>query len=588
MTKDDRKSRWIDSLMGRMNLDQKVGQLVVFGMNGTVVTPDMLELITRHHVGGVRVSMKARVTTLATLHSYARPGDKHTDMTMRSVHPPRGLCKEFSFTNHPPVLTNGQYAEFLNTLRKASMERDLGIPVHFAIDQEGNGTDDLLGSTRLFPYPMGMAATGDPDLAYRIGLCTGRQARAAGINIVQAVIDVNTNTANPEVGPRSFGDNAGKVCMWAERYFQGLKDGGVTATAKHFAGRGDAASDAHWDLPVCRLDRKTLIKQHLRPYIHLMEKDLIPTIMVTHCIYPCLGDDRLPASISRKVLTGFLRGELGYNGVVVTDNMMMGGIILKYEMSDAVVMALQAGCDLVLCRDESPIRQHILGKIKDAVKSGALPEREVDEKLQRLLAMRWDMGLASPAKCIADPAKADACARSPIVLKTAREAAEKSVLLLRDRERLLPLDPAKRVLVVEQAFVTQVASNNADCHPGLLWEEMSRISPNVGSIELSDLPGESEIARLRRRLQTGDFDAIVTTNYFHYKVGGSIIPLVKEMIATGKPVIVLANNPFKFCVDESFPAVIVTFQPAAREHMRTVAEAIYGRRKLTARIPVRL
>jgi beta-N-acetylhexosaminidase len=585
---NDRKSRWIDSLMGRMNLDQKVGQLVVFGMNGTVVTPDMLELISRHHVGGVRVSMKARLTTLATLHSYARPGDQHTDMTMRSVHPPSGLCKDLSFSNHPPVVTNGQYAEFLNTLRKASLERDLGIPVHFAIDQEGNGTDDLLGTTRLFPYPMGMASTGDMDLAYRIGLCTARQARAAGINIVQAVIDVNTNAANPEVGPRSFGDDPARVCKWAERYFGGLKDGGVTATGKHFAGRGDAASDAHWDLPVCRLDRRTLVEQHLKPYMHLMKKDLLPSIMVTHCIYPCLGDDKLPASISRAVLTDFLRGEMGYQGVVVTDNMMMGGIILKYEMSDAIVMALQAGCDLVLCRDESPIRQHILRKIAAAISSGALPEKEVDEKVQRILAMRWDMGLASPQKCIADPAKADAATRAPIALRTCSEAAEKSVLLLRDRAGHLPLDPGKRVLLVEQAFVTQIACNNRDCHPGLLWEEMSKLSPNVGSIELSDLPGEAEIARLRRRLAAGDFDAIVTTNYFHYKVGGSIIPLVKEMMATGKPVIVLANNPFKFCVDEEFPTVLVTFQPASRDHMRVVAEAVFGRRRLTARLPVKI
>jgi beta-N-acetylhexosaminidase len=574
--------------MGRMNLDQKVGQVVVFGMNGTVATPDMLELIAKHHVGGVRISQKARLTTLATLHSYARPGDQHTDMTLKSVRPPAGLCKDYSFSNHPPVLSAGQFARFLNTLRNASLERELGIPVHFVIDQEGNGTDDLLGGARLFPHPMGLAGTRDTELAYRVGLCTGRQAHATGINVVQAVLDVNTNPGNPEVGPRSFGDRPQDVCKWAERFFRGLKDAGVTACGKHFAGRGESTADAHWALPTVDLDRKTLLRDHLAPFVRLMEADLLPSIMVSHCIYPSLGDSVMPASLSRTVLTDFLRGELGYNGVVITDNMMMGGIILKYEMSDAIVMALQAGCDLVLCRDESPVRQHILAKIASAVRSGGIPEAELDAKVQRILAMRWDMGLAKPASCIADPERADAAIRSPLVVRTAREAAEKSVLLLRDAAHHLPLSPDKRVLLVEQTFVTQVASNNEDCHPGLLWEEMCRLSPNVGCIELSDLPGEGEIARLRRRLANDTFDAIVTTNYFHYKVGGSIAALVKEFIATGKPVIVVANNPFEFCVDPAFPTALICYQPASREHMRVVAEAVYGLRKLTARIPVRL
>jgi len=582
------KSEWIDSLMGQMSLEHRVGQMVVFGMNGTVVTPDMIELITKYHVGGVRVSQKARLTTLATLHSYARPGDEHTDMTMKSVFPPAGLSKDYSFSNHPPVLTIGRYTEFLNTLRKASMERELGIPVHFAIDQEGNGTDDLLGGARLFPHPMGIAGAGDLDLAYRIGLCVGKQIHAAGINIVQMVIDVNTNPGNPEVGPRSFGDKVENVCEYAEKFFSGLKEAGMTVTGKHFAGRGESTSDAHWSLPTVELNKQELLDNHVAPFVRMMELDLLPAIMVSHSIYPALGDSEMPASLSRPVLTDFLRGELGYNGVVITDNMMMGGIILKYEMVDAIVMALKAGCDLILCRDESPIRQHILKRITEAITSGDLPEKEVDEKVQRILSMRWDMGLAEPERCVSDPAAADAAIADPVVIDTARETAEKSVLLLRDNDGLLPLSPDKKVLLVEQTFVTQVASNNDYSRPGLLWEEMCRVSPNVGTVEISDLPGEDEVARVRRRLAEDDFDVIVTTNYFHYKVGGSISGLVKEFIATGKPVIVLANNPFKFCIEDDFGTVIISYQPAGREHMRVVAETIYGRHRPTAVLPVTL
>ncbi|MBD3317510.1 MAG: hypothetical protein GF344_17100, partial [Chitinivibrionales bacterium] len=179
------KESMIDDLLGKMTPEQMAGQLVVFGMNGTVITPDMVEMITKYHLGGVRISQKARLVTLNTLHSYSKPGDQHTDMTLRSVSPPRGTAKDLSFPNHPPVLDTGEYAAMLNQLRTYSRERELGIPVHFVIDQEGNGTDDLLGGARLFPSPMGLAGTGDPALAYRVGRAIGAQTYAVGIDVVQ-------------------------------------------------------------------------------------------------------------------------------------------------------------------------------------------------------------------------------------------------------------------------------------------------------------------------------------------------------------------------------------------------------------------
>ncbi len=582
------KDRWIDQTLGSMTREQKAGQMMVFGMNGTVVTPDMIELIDRYHIGGIRVSQKARVTTLNTLHSYSKPGDQHTDMTSKSVFPPQGSSKDYAFPGHPPVLTIGEYAEFLNRLRAISYERELGVPVHFTIDQEGNGTDDLLGGARLFPHPMGISGSGDPALAYRIGLATGTQARAAGIDVIQCVLDVNTNPENPEVGPRSFGDNPITVWEYASEYFRGLVDAGIMPTGKHFAGRGESTSDAHWGLPVVDLDFDTLMNVHIAPFRKMMEAGMLPLIMAAHCIYPALGETSLPATLSRTVLTDFLRNKMGYRGVIGTDNMMMGGIIKQYEMSEAIVMALVAGCDIVLCRDESPVRIHILQKVIEAMRENRLPEKEVDEKITRILGLRWDMGLHDRSRGIVDAAGAEAATRMPEIVSTAREAARRSMVLMRDREGLLPLSPDRRVLLIEQLFVTQVACNNSYSRPGLLWEELCRHSRSVSSVEIQDLPDESDRARVRRRLANERFDCILITNYFHYKIAGAISDLVEECMATGQPVIVVANNPYRFSVQENFGAVLTCYNPGSRECMKAVADVLYGALEPTARLPVKV
>ncbi len=574
------KEKKIDELIGAMNLEQKAGQMVVFGMNGTVVTPDMIELVTRYHVGGIRVSQKARLTTLNTLHSYSKPGESHDDMTMKSVHPAMGPSKDYAYPGHPPVIQISEYAEFLGRLRRLSYERDLGIPVHFVIDQEGNGTDDLLGGTRLFPHPMGIMGSGDPDLAYRIGNACGRQARAAGIDVIQAVLDVNTNPRNPEVGPRAFGDSPELVWKFAGKFFQGLKDAGITAFGKHFAGRGESTQDAHWGLPTVDLDLKTLSRDHLSPFRKMMEEGLLPGIMAAHCIYPALGETALPATLSRTVLTEYLRGEMGYEGVVITDNMMMGGIIRQYEMSDAIVMSLIAGCDLALCRDESPVRIVVLEKIVEAIRYGRLSEKEVDEKLKRILRMRLNAGLFDQSVGLPDPSAAQAIISDPEIRATAVEAAEKSVTLMRDSQKAVPVSPDKKILLIEQVFVTQQASNNGYSRPGLLWEELSRHSPNVRSVEINDLPTEDDLVRVRRRLKMDEYDIIVITNYFHYKIAGAISGLVEECMTFNKPVIVVANNPYTFSVKDSFDTVLVCYNPGSRENMDAVARTVYG--KLTA------
>ena len=351
------KNTWVDKMLGEMSVEQKVGQLLVLGLCGPIITPDVAELIRKHHLGGLRISQMMRAITLT---NDIKPGEEPDACTMQSMHYPSGNNKDYAYVRSCVSSTAEEYAETLNNLRKMSLERDLGIPIHFTIDQEGSASDDILSGQRLFPHPMGLVTTGDPELAYKVALSIGKQVRALGVNMIHSpTLDVNTNPRNPEIGTRAYSCMTDDVTEYALQTLKGFTESGLISTGKHFPGRGESEDDAHWGLPSVNLDLKTLSDVHIAPYKKLIDAGL-PAIMIAHCCYPALGITDKPAGMSKELLNDFLRGELGFNGVITTDNMMMGGILKKYEMSDASVEMVVAGCDLVLCRDESPIRFKII------------------------------------------------------------------------------------------------------------------------------------------------------------------------------------------------------------------------------------
>jgi beta-N-acetylhexosaminidase len=573
--------QWADELLGKMNLDQKVGQLMVFGFCGPVITPDVIELITKYHVGGLRVSQKFRTMTLA---NDIKPGTEPDKNIMRSVRMASGKCRDFAYSNNPTSCSIQEYAEVFNKLRDYALNRPLDIPLHFTIDQEGSACDDLLSQQRLFPHPMGYVAANDVDLTYRSAVCVAKQARAVGANMIHSpVIDVNTNPKNPEIGTRAYSNDTATVTKYALAFLKGLKEMGLVATGKHFPGRGESDMDAHWGLPSVTLDLATLHKVHIAPYRALIEAGL-PAVMIAHCSYPAINGDK-PACISREIVTDLLRKELGFKGVVTTDNMTMGGVLQRYEMSDAVVLSLAAGCDIILCRDESPIRYEIIGKVLKAVKSGKLKESQIDESVQRVLKMRWDMGLTQNGGKV-DASKAAEPFNDPVVISTAEEAARKSVLLLRDNAKLLPLQKGTKVLLVEQIFQTHAMANNMYSHPGLLWEQMCLHSDDVMSVEIPYVPGEADIKRVLRRVP--EAQVIVATNYYYHKAASSISNFVREIQRQNPNLIVVTNTPYEFGAPADFPTVIASFNPGGKEQLQAVAEVIFGKLKPTAKLPIKL
>ena len=572
-------SNWVDRQLGRMTLDQKIGQLMVFGFCGPVITPDVIELIQKYHVGGLRISQKFRMMTLA--HDL-KPGTVPTPAVKRSLHLPAGRHRDFAYHSRPVHCTAAEYAATLNRLREAALDRPLGIPLHLTIDQEGSASDDLLSGQRLFPHPMGYAAAGDPDLAYRSALCVGRQARALGVNMIHSpVLDVNTNPDNPEIGTRAYSDDPQTVARFAVQTMKGLQAAGLVTTGKHFPGRGDSACDAHWSLPTVETDAETLRRVHLEPYRTLIAAGL-DAVMIANSSYPALGVSDRPAVVDSGIVTDLLRGELGFEGVITTDNMMMGGVLERFEISDAAVRCLQAGCDLILLRDESPLRLSVIDAVRDAVADGRLTEARIDASVQRILKMRWKMGLLADGGRV-DAAHAGRLFNDPDVVRTATEAADRTVLCLRDKDRLLPLDPAQKVLLVEQIFPTHAFANDMYSHPGLLWEQMCRISAAVGSVEIPFAPHAADTARVLRRIP--EADVLVMTNYYYHKAASSVSDLIRKAQAFGKPVIVVSNTPYAFGAPKDFPSVVVCFNPGAPEHLAAVARMLYAKPERTLQSP---
>lgn len=567
-------NRWADQTLGSLDLDQKIGQLMVFPHYGTFITPDVVEAIRRYHVGGFRIAQK-----FAPGCADGRNG-KGIDDSWREA--------DASIFDRPEQMqriscTAQEFARTLNELREMAMDRPGGVPLHMAFDQEGEGADFLF-EQRLYPFPMGLAASGDPDLAYRVALALGRQTRALGANMIHSpVLDVNTDPANPEIGPRAYGEDPETVTRFALASLRGFHESGIAATGKHFPGRGHSNTDAHFGLPEIDLDRETLMRLHLAPYKALIEAGL-PCVMAAFTAYPALGAGGIPAATCRAIVTDLLRGELGFDGVVTTDNVQMGGLLSKYDMGEAVVRCLMAGCDLVLCRAYNRQKIQVLQAVKAAVLQGRLTERQLDQSVARILGLRWKMGLVENGGLV-DAQQAGAAFHDPAIKELATEAAARSTVVLRDRQNLLPLPLEKKILLVEQIHHFHAFINNSYAHPGMLWKEMRRHSDAVGVVAVNEKLSDTDMEAVRRRL--ADADIIVATSYYNYRSHAIMVPFLEELKKSGKPLVVVSNNPYPmFGVPDWVDTALVTFCASGMENLAVAADILFGKRKAVAELRV--
>jgi len=574
---------FVAAKIAKMSLLEKCGQLLTFTWRGAIPTPSGIEQITKLHAGGICLEPYALETckNLYWGRSQVDPNFKKPDDYFDIAHTWFN-SRAFGVSVTPEELT-----EALNNLQKIAMNRPSGIPLHVTIDMEGDFKNDYTaGGVLQFIPPMGITAIGDVDLAYKIANLMGRQMAAIGVTqFYHPVCDVNINPMNPEIGVRSFGDNVSVISKFIDATVRGYEDAGVTATIKHFAGRGDSATDAHDVLDVCRGDKKRMQDVELAAFQAGVDAGA-SALMTAHTIFPAY-DEEYPATLSKKILTDLLRGEMGFDGIIVSDAIGMAAILKKWPLPLACAMAIKAGVDTILLKADDESRSQCLFGIKSAVENGTLPEERVNDAVRRLLCRKYDQGLFEKAGKM-DPKETTRIVRSKENRDFSWEVAHKALLVVRDDKKLLPLTKDKKILVIEQTIPYEFLGKDLYSHAHMFCEQMVKHSTNL---ILDDAPFHAEEEDIEEALRLAkEADLVVMTNYYaRIEKRGNNTHMVKALKAAGHKVVVVTNFPYRKGTTTVADAVVCNFS-GTPDSIRASVDLLFGAIKPypTTKMPIDL
>ncbi|MEQ6025269.1 glycoside hydrolase family 3 protein [Streptomyces salinarius] len=547
---DDDKLR---ALISRMTLEEKVGQLFVMRVYGHSATdPDQADIDANLKEIGVR--------TAAELIARYRVGGIIYFAWAHNTRDPH------------------QIADLSNGIQKASLEQPRGLPVLISTDQEHGIVARVGEPATLFPGAMAVGAGGSRSDARTLGRIAGAELNALGIRQdYSPVADVNVNPANPVIGVRSFGADPDAVAELVAAEVTGYQRSGVAACAKHFPGHGDTATDSHTGFPVITHSREEWEKLDAPPFRAAIEAG-IDAIMTAHLMVPALDDSGDPATLSRPILTGILREELGYDGVVVTDSLGMQGVRTKYGDARVPVLALKAGVDQLLNPPDLPLAWNA---VLTAVKDGELTEARLDESILRVLRLKAKLGLFGDA--YTSRRDVDRTVGTRAHLAAADRIAERTTTLLVNEGHLLPLSRREhRKLLVVGA---DPASPSGTTGPptGVLAGALTELGFTATALSTGTAPSAAVIDRAVAA--AGDADAVVVATY-NVTAGSSQRTLVTRLLETGKPVVAVAvRNPYDVAQLPDVPAFLAAYSWTDVE-VRAAARVIAGRARPRGKLPV--
>ncbi|MGN7354681.1 beta-N-acetylhexosaminidase [Paenibacillus amylolyticus] len=558
------KKELYQSRLKQMTLREKVGQMLLCGFHGTEAVGDVESFLRKYPIGGVIYFA-------------------------RNVESPEQIER----------LSSG-----LQQIAKSSGN----VPLWISIDQEGGMVARITEGIALMPGPMAISAAGSIDDAYQAAYISGLELKSMGINMNFApVLDVNNNAANPVIGVRSFGESPQSVAEYGARTIAGIQDAGIAATAKHFPGHGDTDTDSHLDLPIITHDRERVERLELIPFRAAIAEG-VDAMMSAHIYFPALEPERLPVTLSHTVLSGLLRQELGYEGMIVTDCMEMDAIAVNYGTVDAAVMAVEAGADLVLISHTAKLQAEAFEALLAAVRSGRISERRIDESVNRLLMYKAKRGLlesgmggasddevnivvsnASLPKASNTPALSSWSERnSSLHQEVARRISENSITLVRDQLNMLPLKPERTLVITVATSVTTIADEQL-AQTFTLGSALSIYGLDV--VDLTVTPEEVTIrsARLLQAAEADDIRQIVVGTYNAGSPSGDpqcrLIGWIQQL---GKPLAVVAlRSPYDLLALPDAQVYVAAYEsrPLA---MDSVAQALMGRIPFAGKLPVTL
>ncbi|GAA4472376.1 glycoside hydrolase family 3 protein [Phytohabitans houttuyneae] len=549
----------MDRLIRHMTLEEKVGQLFVlevYGQDANTVTP----------------AAAAGNQRLYGVDTPAQVVDKYK---------PGGIIYYTAARGPDNVQNPRQIATLSNGLQAAALGQRKPVPLLISTDQEGGALVFRLSApATAMPGNMALGAGRSPADARRSAEVIGAELAAVGINQNYApVADVNVNPANPVIGVRSIGENPKLVADLVAAQVDGYHDGGVAAVAKHFPGHGDTTVDSHFGLPEVTHTRAQLKAIDLPPFRAAIREG-VDTIMTAHVVLRSVDPSGAPATMSKPILTGLLRGELDYDGLIVTDALDMGGATSTYPPDVAPVEAFKAGADqLVLAPQTDVAFQAVL----DAVRTGEISKRRLDDSVRRILSLKYKRGLF--AQPFVDADRAETVVGAADHLADAQTISDHTTTLVKNDAGLLPLPRDPRNVLVTGWGVTTTRT---------LGEAIGRRGQAVTVVETGLTPALARIDAAVAAAMANDLVVVSTNNAASVDLTTGLPTasaaaqqaLVTALLATGKPVVVAGmRNPYDISRLTAAPTYLATYGYTAGS-IEALTRAIFGEISPRGRLPV--
>lgn len=337
----------ISEKISKMSLDEKIGQMLMVGIDGTEVDDDFKEFAEEYKFGTVILFGKN-------------------------------------------ITSAEQLVNLTNSIKSTAGD----IPYIIGMDEEGGLVTRLPDDVLSMPAALTIAGSEDTEYCYNAGYQIGTQITSFGLHTgFSPVLDIWSNPDNTVIGNRAYGKTSDDVCKYGIADMLGLKATGAIPVAKHFPGHGDTETDSHYGLPLVTKTKEELWQSELLPFKSAIENG-VPMIMAAHILCTEL-DENYPASMSKNIITDLLRDEMGFEGVVITDDLTMGAISESYSFGDAAVLSINAGCDILsICFGEDNVKQAVKA-IKEAVENGDITEERIDESVRRILKLKEDYNVTS-------------------------------------------------------------------------------------------------------------------------------------------------------------------------------------------------
>src|SRR6266567_7398642 len=557
---------WADKEVRKMSLDEKIGQLICAAVNATFLNQDseafkaLRHQVVDNHVGGI-------------------------------------------------ILFRGPVYESVVLVNR--MQELAKYPLLISADLEA-GSGMRFDDTVNFPWNMAIAATGNPDYARREGELTAREARAMGVQQIYApVADVNNNAANPVINVRSYGEYPSDVARFVAAFIEGAQRGGVIATAKHFPGHGDTATDSHRGLPEIDVTRERLNSVELVPFraaviagvgavmdghigLPLIDPTEITPLPQNVKLRPSDTDENgeivnakgtMPTTLS-PVMNGILRHDLNFDGLIVTDAMSMSGLTIYFTQEEASVRAIEAGADLLL-KPADP--DAALRGVREAVKKGRLTEQRIEESTRKVLAAKYDLGLARQRVTSLDAIDREVAGKRANELSD--DIARDAITLVRNDARLLPLDinPASRIF--------NLAITNGDDRAVIAQPfigAMARGGVKMDTIVLDDRSSDVEVTKAIDKATRADI--VIVSMYGRVRTGQArsvALPepgtrALNELIERHVRLVGISfGNPYILMSFPRLQTYLVAYGDMQSLQEET-AQALLGRQDLKGRLPISL